>query len=249
MTQISDAVVINHHVQPVIKCMHISDTHEANIADIVITDLKDKAKEKEGIDILFISGDMTYRGAYKKLKKVREQLTDLIQYGYVSDVAVTPGNHELSFQRADGYDNPVLARSCFQGNANIHLFLHEAKEIQGIKIFGSPWTPEFHNWAYNYFWYEAENLWNQIPNNTQVLMTHGPPEFIMDEVHEYMKVKYCGCPVLAKKIVNTPSIKYHLFGHIHEGYGTVEKQGTTYMNSSIMDGNYKPTNKPQYFTI
>ena len=78
-------------------------------------------------------------------------------------------------------------------------------------------------------------------------MTHGPPEFILDEVHEYMKIKYCGCPELARQIINRPSITHHLFGHIHEGYGTLIKDGVTYINSSIMDGSYKPTNRPQYF--
>ena len=75
--------------------MHISDTHQENIADIVISDLK---KQTLGtMDLLFISGDLTYRGDIDKLKAVAEQCEDIVKHGYVKDVVVTPGNHDKSF--------------------------------------------------------------------------------------------------------------------------------------------------------
>lgn len=235
-----------------IKCGHISDTHQENIADIVVTDLKTESFGT--LDLLFISGDLTYRGDIDKLKRCADQCEDLVKYGYVKDIVVTPGNHDKTFHKAkmindkpSNWETPERARECFNNKPGIHLLIHQAIELHGIKIFGSPWTPEFCNWAYNYYWYEAKVIWDKIPQNTQILMTHGPPEFILDEVREYMKIKYCGCPELARKIVTTPSIQFHLFGHIHEGHGKVEKNGVTYLNSSIMDGNYKPTNRPQYF--
>lgn len=233
-----------------VKCMHISDTHQENIADIVISDLK---KQTLGtMDLLFISGDLTYRGDIDKLKAVAEQCEDIVKHGYVKDVVVTPGNHDKSFDikfRKNSWFNPGIARKQFEDRAGVHLVIHEAIELHGIKIFASPWTPEFHNWGFNYFPDRAQELWDQIPKDTEVLMTHGPPLWILDEVHDYMGIKFTGCPYLAKKIVQTPSIKFHLFGHIHEGYGRVEKDGTTYINSSIMDLRYRPNNKPQYFEV
>jgi Icc-related predicted phosphoesterase len=235
---------------PVVNCMHISDTHQENIADIVITDLKEQSLGT--MDLLFISGDLTYRGDVDKLKRCAEQCEDLITHGYVKDIVVIPGNHDKSFDikfRKNSWFNPGIARAQFMGRKGVHLLVHQAIELHGIKIFGSPWTPEFHDWGFNYFPDKAQDLWKDIPQDCQILMTHGPPIFIMDEVNEYMKIKYCGCPVLAHEIVKRPSIKYHLFGHIHEGHGAYFKDGTTYLNSSIMDKNYKPNNKPQYFEM
>lgn len=245
-----DVDATNDGVQPVVKCGHISDTHQENIADIVVTDLKTETFGT--LDLLFISGDLTYRGDIDKLKQVAEQCEDLVTHGYVKDVVVVPGNHDKSFDpkfRKNSWFNPEIAKAQFKDRAGVHLLIHKAIELHGIKIFGSPWTPEFCNWGFNYYPEKAQELWDDIPSDTQVLVTHGPPQFILDEVNDYMKIKYCGCPVLAKKIVQTPSIKYHLFGHIHEGYGKVVKDGTTYLNSSIMNRNYKPTNRPQYFEI
>lgn len=233
-----------------IRCMHISDTHQENIADIVITDLK--AKKIESVDLLFISGDLTYRGDIDKLKAVAEQCEDLVLCGYVKDVVLTPGNHDKSFDhkfRKSAWFSREIALKQFKGRMCVHLLIHESIQLHGIKIFASPWTPEFHDWGFNYFPHEAKDLWDSIPNDCEVLMTHGPPEFILDEVNDYMKTRHTGCPYLAKEIVKRPTIKYHLFGHIHEGYGKLEKDGITYLNSSIMDLRYKPNNKPQYFSI
>lgn len=233
-----------------LNCMHISDTHQENIADIVISDLK---KQDLGtMDILFISGDLTYRGDIDKLKDCAEQCEDLVKNRYVKDIVVVPGNHDKSFDvkfKKNSWFNPEIAKKQFENKEGVHLVVHKAIEIQGVKIFGSAWTPEFMGWAFGYYPDQAKDIWGDIPQDCQVLITHGPPQFILDEVMEYMKIKYTGCPVLAQEIVKRPSIKFHLFGHIHEGYGKVEKDGTTYINSSIMDRRYRPVNKPQYFEV
>lgn len=230
----------------VIKCGHISDTHQENIADIVVTDLKTESFGT--LDLLFISGDLTYRGDIDKLRRCAEQCEDLVKYGYVKDILVTPGNHDKTFQRNNNsWDTKEKAHAAFQNRNGVHLVIHKAIELHGIKIFASPWTPAFYNWAYNYEADDAKNIWKDIPEDTEILVTHGPPQFILDEVHDWDVIRYTGCPTLAHEIVKRPSIKYHLFGHIHESYGKVVKDGVTYMNSSIMNRMYKPTNRPQYF--
>lgn len=231
----------------VIKCLHISDTHQENIFKIVSSYL-DETEIKQ-VDILFISGDLTYRGDIDKLKKCAEECEQLILTNYVKDIIVVPGNHDKSFDpkfKKSDWFSPRIAKYQFEKD-HIHLLIHREIELHGIKIFGSPWTPYFCDWAFNYYLLEAHPLWDQIPSDTQILVTHGPPQFILDEVNQYMKIRYTGCEELAYKIRITPSIKYHLFGHIHEGYGKLEKDGVTYLNSSIMNRAYKPTNKPQYF--
>lgn len=231
----------------VLECMHISDTHETNIFEVVANSISETGSNP--LDILFISGDLTYKGKLDKLKQVYEQLEYLLMMQMVKEVVMIPGNHDLSFERRIGYECRANAMAIFAKDKRIHVLIHEARTVQGLKIFGSAWTPFFHDWAFNYHVDMAADLWNQIPNDTELLITHGPPNFILDEVKEYMKIRHCGCPMLRYKVMNTPSIKYHLFGHIHEGYGRTQIDGVTYLNSCIMDGRYKPTNKPQYFEV
>ena len=230
-----------------LNCMHISDTHEENVFEIVANSWSET--KSAPIDILFISGDLTYKGKLDKLKQLHEQLEYLLMNYIVREVFVIPGNHDLSFEKTIGYESRANATAIFSRNPKIHLVIHGSKTIQGLKIFGSAWTPYFHNWAFNYHEIRAKELWNDIPADTQVLVTHGPPFLILDSVIEYMADRRVGCRALLEKIQKTPSIKYHLFGHIHESYGKLEKDGVTYLNSSIMDRRYQPTNKPQYFKV
>lgn len=225
------------------SCLHISDTHEQDIYEIV-------QKHLEGhpikFHLLFITGDLTYRGYFSKLTAAREQMGRLLKEGLVEDIIVIPGNHESTFDMGD----PVGEKRCadiFRDHPNIHLLLHEAKEVQGIKIFGSPWTPFFHAWAFNYKEDKAKELWDQIPDDTQILMTHGPAKGILDLT---MRSKEnVGCPVLLDKIteLDKKDLRFHLFGHIHETYGRTKVGNIEFLNSAIMNVYYQPKNKPQEF--
>jgi len=83
-----------------------------------------------------------------------------------------------------------------------------------------------------------EAHWNLIPDNTDVLITHGPPIEIMDIVERDDGVRvHTGCPSLLQRI-NAIKPKYHIFGHIHEGYGRVDIDGVAYCNVSSMDKGY-----------
>ena len=230
-----------------VKCLHISDTHQEDIFKIVSSFLSET--DIKQVDLLFISGDLTYRGDIDKLKKCAEECEQLILENYVKDIVVIPGNHDKSFDpkfKKSEWFSPRVAKSQFEKD-HIHLLIHKEIELHGIKIFGSPWTPYFCNWAFNYYEDRAYDLWKMIPEDCQILVTHGPPQFILDEVHDWDKIKYTGCPVLAAEIRKRQSLRVSMFGHIHEGYGQKELNGVLYLNSSIMNRRYYPTNKPQYF--
>jgi Icc-related predicted phosphoesterase len=84
------------------------------------------------------------------------------------------GNHDLCFE-----DNPKEARKLMK---NAHYLEDETIEIEGLKFYGSPWQPEFHNWAFNLNrGEEIKKKWDLIPNDTDVLITHGPPYGILDK--------------------------------------------------------------------
>lgn len=57
-------------------------------------------------------------------------------------------------------------------------------------------------------------MWEKIPANTDILITHGPPKGHGDTSDQGVS---CGCEELLARIkVLKPAL--HIFGHIHEGY-------------------------------
>lgn len=218
---------------------HISDTHD------VYQDLN--MIVPKNTEILFFTGDLTYRGKEWEMLKLCEQFKTLSKR--IPHIVGCLGNHELG---AQGKENEW--KEAFKQNGVI-LLDHESVEIEGMKIFGSPWTPWFFDWAYNYDnpkmgidgqkSIKGDELWSSIPDDTQILLTHGPPDGILD----YCRNGNVGCVELKKRISELKSLKYHMFGHIHENYGIKEIDGITYSNASIMNKNYKFINVPQIIEI
>jgi hypothetical protein len=122
--------------------------------------------------------------------------------------------------------------------------LHFASEnIEIANIYGSPWQPEFHNWAFNLpkNGLELEQKWNDIPDNTDILITHGPAFGYLDTIMgQYDNL---GCELLTKRI-KTIKPKIHVCGHIHSGYGYVFDGDTHFINASVLDERYQYTQKP-----
>jgi Icc-related predicted phosphoesterase len=83
-----------------------------------------------------------------------------------------------------------------------------------------------------------------IPNDTDVLITHGPPNEIRDFVNNWRQpVRNVGCELLRFRVEQIKPL-LHVFGHIHEAYGVEYKNNTFYVNASTCTEGYRPTNKP-----
>lgn len=222
------------------RACHISDTHDVHQSLNMLV--------PNDIDIVFFTGDMTYKGSDWELEILLENFKTLKQR--VKYVVGCLGNHEVGAEGKEAHWKEQFKE------VGVVLLDHEAIEIEGIKIFGSPFTPWFFDWAFSYhnpnFGDHVQEqdkhgieVWNDIPEDTQVLLTHGPPKFILDQC----KDGAVGCFTLRQKIESIPSIKYHMFGHIHEGYGLTNVSGVTYSNGSIMDRKYRFVNKPNCFDL
>lgn len=86
-----------------------------------------------------------------------------------------------------------------------------------------------------------EVKWNDIPLNTDVLVTHGSAWAKVDTIIE--QGIPLGCDLLAERVkVVKPRI--HLCGHIHNGYGYVFDGDTHYFNAAVLDAKYYCTQKP-----
>jgi len=180
-------------------------------------------------DVLVHAGDMTLRGS---LAEVREFASWFLGLRHPHKVLIA-GNHDFAFE-----DHPAEARALVAGAVYLQDSL---AEVAGLRIWGAPWQPRFGDWAFNLDrGAPLRAKWSLIPEGLDVLVTHGPPEGIGDRTAAGLSV---GCADL-KDAVRRTRPRVHVFGHIHEGYGVVEDHGTTYVNASICNLQYRPTNTP-----
>lgn len=130
---------------------------------------------------------------------------------------------------------------------NSEYLLDSGLTIDGVKFWGSPWTPTFYDW---YFMKdrgaEIAKKWYLIPDDTDVLITHGPPSG--SHLAKTAQGQDVGCAELAWSVYDVMP-KVHCFGHIHEGYGMTEYCGTTFINASICNLSLMPVNNPVVIDI
>ncbi len=204
------------------KAVIISDTHSQGKLSKILSGLS--------ADVLIHAGDFTARGTITDVIDFNEQL------GEVKDrfthILLNAGNHDRIVQQ-----QPELSK---QRLTNGKLLIDEAVIIEGKKFYFSPWTPEFCNWAFMYKPEDAERTWARIPEDTHVLVTHGPRFGVLDVTENGDCV---GCPELGKRIFDL-RIPVHCHGHIHEGYGVFNHSSGVHINASICNAEYKPLNAP-----
>jgi predicted phosphodiesterase len=192
-----------------------------------------------GGDLLLHSGDLTSRGYTTEIENFMGWYDKIDNYDHKVFIA---GNHDFGFQN----DNEKI-RGLLTGYKNIdylqdELFMFGEDYDTMIKIWGSPWQPEFHNWAFNLPRGERiKEKWDMIPLNTDILITHGPPFGKLDYV-PYNNINV-GCEELLLKVQEIKP-KIHVFGHIHSGRNIVFSDGTLYVNAAILNDRYEFRNKP-----
>ncbi len=208
-----------------LKIVCISDTHNCN-GQITVPDG----------DILIHAGDATISGTIDEIILFNNWFANL-PHKYKIFVA---GNHDWLFET-----NNRIARNLL--DKSIIYLQDSAVEIEGLKIYGSPFQPRFFDWAFNLNrGSELAEKWKLIPDDVDILITHGPPNGILDEVPRQYFIENTGCEELRKKVekLRLKNLKLHIFGHIHCGYGTTENLGVKSVNASNCDESYEPTNPP-----
>lgn len=198
-------------------------------------------------DVLIHAGDFCGVTSMAELKDFNDWLGSL-PHKYKIFV---PGNHDVMFERI-----PLQARAAL---TNATCLIDEAITIENIRFYGSPWQPEFFDWAFNLpRGPELADKWKRIPDNTQVLITHGPPKGVLDQcpdirsrnprirqnLDEIPRVSV-GCADLKDRIDNLPDLLLHIFGHVHTSAGTTYQDGVQYVNAAICTEKYKPDNPPR----
>lgn len=153
-----------------------------------------------------------------------------------TQVFYTPGNHDWCFEV-----HPHL--SDVEAGAGTLLLGSSGKVVDPsrgdpiLNVYGYPWTPAFCGWAFNSNTNSSRRHAEAIPEDTDVLITHGPPLTILDVPGG--QSEHCGCKYLRDR-VRSVRPKLHVFGHIHGSYGQTVIDGTTFVNASYVDEAYNP---------
>ncbi|MDZ4834566.1 MAG: metallophosphatase domain-containing protein [Candidatus Melainabacteria bacterium] len=182
-------------------------------------------------DLLIVAGDVSGTGTFSQLTRFNTYLEKQAPK-FKHKPLVIAGNHDFLFQK-----DRAAAESLLSAGVYIE---DELSIIDGFKIYGSPWTPTFYDWAFMEDRGEPiRKYWDLIPEGLDLLVTHGPPLGILDFCGQNV-----GCAdllaVVTKELAAPP--RFHIFGHIHEGHGEFVTEKTKFYNVSICDVNYHPTN-------
>ena len=183
-------------------------------------------------DVLIHCGDFTGRGTL-------DDTLDFADYIAKQDFThkiVIAGNHETCFE-----DERRQAAEAILRDVGIIYLNDSSVDISGVSFWGSPIQPAFCDWAFNRRrGADIRRHWNMIPDNVDVLLTHGPAFGILDWCTHGQRV---GCEELLETIQRIKP-KVHAFGHIHESYGMREIDSTVFINACILDERYRVKNPP-----
>lgn len=173
-------------------------------------------------DVLLHAGDLCETGTLEELERVGQFLQELPHRHKI----VIAGNHDFCF-----VDHPAEARGLL--GEGVTYLQDEEIEIEGLRLYGSPWQPWHHNMAFNLRrGLEMRACWSRIPEGIDILMTHGPALSHGDMTSRNVRA---GCDELHARIRQVRP-KLHVFGHIHEGFGVSREGETVFANASIRSG-------------
>jgi len=187
-------------------------------------------------DILLHAGDFTMKGTIPEIVNFSEFFKNQPHKHKI----VIAGNHDFLFQ-----DQPEIAQTLLwvglEDNYGVTYLQDSSTMVEGLLIWGAPWQPWFHDWAFNLErGHELKSKWSLIPDDTDILITHGPPAHALDRCTQGNE--RVGCVDLMDRIKEVKP-KLHLFGHIHEDYGMVQREHTMFVNACNCNLQYSTVNK------
>jgi predicted phosphodiesterase len=209
-----------------VKFVALSDTH-----------CRHRSLKLPAGDVLLHAGDISYNRS--SILEIRDFLDWFGRQPHPYKIFIA-GNHDFFFENKTREDIKNLLPE------GVFYLKEEACVINGIKIWGSPYTPWFFRWAFNKK--RGEPLakhWHLMPPDTDVLLTHGPVYGILDTV---VNGQHVGDRDLLQKVLEVKP-KVHVCGHIHEAFGKVKRHGIVFVNACIVNDAYELVNRPVTFDV
>lgn len=224
-----------------------------------VSDLHGYYPELEGGDLLIVAGDLTAHDCFTQW----QQFATWISRQKYSKKIFISGNHDNYLYQC-GLKMPLVGPQDLTG---VHYIQDEGIEFEGLKIWGSPWTKRFAGMNPSCMAFtvdtdeELAEKWALIPEDTDILVTHGPPKSVLDW-NAYGE--NCGSTSLLMKSTSLENLKLFAFGHIHEAHGLYRpeefiefEQANKHIfepakcksmpyiaNASHVNERYEPVNKP-----
>lgn len=216
------------------KILHISDTHGFHNEFPV--------ERFDGVDVVIHSGDCSN---YMDVSRNNNEVLDFIEWYKnvpVKHKIYVAGNHDTSIERR------LVTPSDF-AEAGIIYLENAATVIEGVKFYGSPHTPTFGQWAFMKPRHKLHDVWQAVPEDTDILIVHGPPKAVRDlSFDRDGNLEMCGCTALAKRCWELrDTLKLVAFGHIHnmnrvdtnQGVSHYSKTPTIFSNAAcVHDGRF-----------
>jgi len=178
-------------------------------------------------DILLFAGDIQ-KNNFDDGKEFIEWLS-LLPY---KNKVIIFGNHDSCYEYTEEYAKKY---------EEITILNNSSITIDGINIYGSPHSLTFGHWWFQKTEQELEELYKQIPDDTNIIMTHSPVFGILDKT---IDGRLTGSVSLLKRIQKLSELKYHIGAHIHEAAGIININNVTYINASLLDEKYRLVNDP-----
>jgi predicted phosphodiesterase len=200
-------------------------------------------------DLIIFAGDFSFLGNPVQVDSFKSWLNS-----FGIPVVVIAGNCDLTFDlarlehfrpRIDDFCHPTVPLETIKANfltepGRVVYLEDSSATVNGLTIWGSPYSPEFNDWGFPLTGADAAAKWGAIPDGVDIVVSHGPPKDVADAVTSGF---HAGCPELRKAIERTkPALV--VFGHIHEANGVGAIGETLCVNVAILDAEFKPRNVP-----
>jgi len=210
----------------------------------------DARKAIENCDLLLLAGDV-FEPSYHN-EKLCNYFKTLIKNG--KRVVITPGNHDFGIFYGNNLGQLARYPTCqtfskewLKNELGVDCLIDEDIYVEGIRIYGFPWTPMFCDWAFN----ADENSeliekTKKIPYSVDILISHGPPLDEEGNIDSCCPRLYDGQPdhlgskCLTEEIIKK-SPRLMFCGHIHSAsHKPVVIGNTICRNVSYLNEAYQP---------
>lgn len=158
---------------------------------------------------------------------------------------MTWGNHDWCGQACSfRCDSPSEGSS-----TDLQILVDEGTTLRTdagpISVWATPWSKQFMNWAFMKPPRELADVYAQIPEGIDILVSHQPPYGRGDRYFDVGagKVEHLGSPELLAAIDRVRP-KLVICGHIHDGHGRTEYDGIPIYNVTLVDEQYRLVHSP-----
>ena len=214
---------------------------------VATSDIHGQLPKISECDLYIIAGDVCPIICDQDLPRstdwLRNKFMPYLRQVPAKDTVWIAGNHDFVLEHYPWITNDL--RRMGKGDGKAFYLQDEELWYSGVTIYGTPWTPHLPRWAFPAEGEKAEEIYKGIPDDLDILISHGPPHGYSDRVSW---AGHVGSDELLA-VCKEKKPKRVICGHIHEGFGTYPADWGTVYNVSHNNEYYEPVNAPIEITV